>query len=165
MKVYIRKILIVLMLTVLTIAMTSCGDDDKADPTVGYQGNPCNSLTSGFSGFKGPFPMPSDYPDQGSFLQNNPNAVFRYNGSCYPGNDVYNMYQQYGMPWYMYDQSPFSQFEMYYPGYESSGNYNYNSTVNMSGSWVNSGDFFNGLFTPRTYPGQWGFNVYYQGKK
>ena len=167
----IKKIVIVVAVAVAALLLTNCGANNQQDPQMyGYQGQPCANMVNGFNGYN-PFAVQGSYPTVGSFLNGNPQSIFKYGNGCYTGAQVNSMYQQYsqqyGMPWSQFSQSPYANFQMYYPGQQSNGTYNYSSSnnVNMNSNWVGAGDYFGGNPFMRQPHNQWALDFYYYNNR
>lgn len=169
------------------LLLSSCGDDKKDSELMyqtnpygngyangfqgGFQGSPCGPMISayGYQGYN-TFNFNGSYPTMGHFLQNNPNAIFQNNGQCFSGAQLYQMYNQTGLPWNQFAYSPFGNFQFYQnaPYQPSTGSWNVNSSnaFNSSGTWTGAGDFFGGGGYPFAPIGnnRWGLNIYYRGR-
>ncbi len=168
--------------TAATLLLSSCGDDKKdselmyqTNPygyTNGFQGSPCGPMIStyGYQNYN-TFSFNGSYPNMGHFLQNNPNAIFQNNGQCFSGAQLYQMYNQTGLPWNQFAYSPFGNFQYYqgggYPYQPSTGSWNVSSSnaFNSSGNWVGAGTAFGGgyPFSPLGN-NRWGLNIYYNSR-
>ena len=144
MKTNMKKIVIAMTVVVIALLVSGCGKNEQEPNLYGYAGQPCQNMMNGFNGY-GP------YPQVGQNLKGN-YPIMGYNGQCYPWNQFNSMYNQYqqngGLPWNQFQNSPYSNFQVYYPGnfQPSTGQMTYsaNSAVNMNANWVNAGDFFTG---------------------
>ncbi len=180
----IKKIVFMVTVAAAALLLSSCGDNRndsdlmyRTDPygynggynmngfQNGFQGSPCGPMISAY-GYQGQntFTFNGSYPNMGHFLQNNPNAIFQNNGRCFNGAQLYQMYNQTGMPWDQFASSPYGNFQYYQP---STGSWNISSSnaFNSSGNWVGAGDVFGGgyPFAPLGN-NRFGLSIYYRGR-
>ena len=176
----IKKVVLIMTVAAATLLLSSCGDDKKDSELMyqtnpqgymnSFQGSPCGPMIAqyGYQNYN-TFAFNGSYPNMGHFLQNNPNAIFQNNGQCFNGAQLYNMYNQAGLPWNQFAQSPFGNSFQFYQNSPSTGSWNVssNNAYNSSGNWTGAGDMFGGggyyPFSPMGN-NRWGLNIYYRSK-